>query len=219
MVPWQRFEKQYATLFSPDRGSPAKPFRMAFGALILKERLNCSDEELVEQIRENPYLQYFLGLEEFSNKAPFEASMLVHFRKRISLEMIGKVNEALVTGLRGDATMPSGDEPPGTNLSASAEKPATEGSASTKNTDNKGRLILDATCTPADITYPTDSKLLNEAREKSETLVDVLYAQSTKAKAKPRTYRKIARKKWLSFSKKRQHTQSQIRKINRSLLG
>ena len=101
MVPLQRFEKQYASLFSPDRGSPAKPFRMAFGALILKERLNCSDEELVEQIRENPYLQYFLGLEEFRNEAPFKASMLVHFRKRISLEMIGEVNEALVTGLRG----------------------------------------------------------------------------------------------------------------------
>ena len=78
MVPWQRFEKQYAALFSPDRGSPAKPFRMAFGALILKERLHCSDEEMVEQIRENPYLQYFLGLVEFSNEAPFEASMMVH---------------------------------------------------------------------------------------------------------------------------------------------
>ena len=88
MVPWERFEKQYAALFSPGRGSPAKPFRMAFGALILKERLNCSDEELVEHIRENPYLQYFLGLVEFSNEAPFEASMMVHFRKRISLAMI-----------------------------------------------------------------------------------------------------------------------------------
>ena len=71
MVPWQRFEKQYAALFSPDKGSPAKAFRVAFGALILKERLNCTDEELVEQIRENPYLQFFLGLEEFSNEAPF----------------------------------------------------------------------------------------------------------------------------------------------------
>jgi transposase len=48
-------EKQYAALFSPDRGSPAKPFRMAFVALILKERLNCTDEKLVEQIRENPF--------------------------------------------------------------------------------------------------------------------------------------------------------------------
>jgi hypothetical protein len=192
---------------------------MAFGALILKERLNCSDEELVEQIRENPYLQYFLGLVEFSNEAPFEASMMVHFRKRISLAMIGEVNESLVEGLRSNDNPPSDDELPGGNLSAVTEKPATEGSASTKNTDNKGQLILDATCTPADITYPTDSKLLNEAREKSETLVDVLHAQCPKAKIKPRTYRKVARKKWLIFSKKRQHTHAQIRKINRSLLG
>ena len=219
MVPWQRFEKQYAALFSPDRGSPAKPFRMAFGALILKERLNCTDEELVEQIRENPYLQYFLGLEEFSNVAPFEASMLVHFRKRISLEMIGDVKESLVAGLRDKDNPPSDDEPPDSNFSASAKKPETEDSASTKNTDNSGQLILDATCTPADITYPTDSKLLNDAREKSETLVDLLYTQCTQAKIKPRTYRKIARKKWLSFSKKRRHTHAQIRKINRTLLG
>ena len=217
MVPWQRFEKQYASLFSPDRGSPAKPFHMAFGALILKERLNCSDEELVEQIRENPYLQYFLGLVEFSNEAPFEASMLVHFRKRISLEMIGEVNEALVAGLRGPEIPPSGDEPPASKVSPSAAGSAAEESTSTKNTDNKVQLILDATCAPADITYPTDSKLLNEAREKSETLVDVLHTQCPKGSIKPRTYRKIARKKWLSFSKKRQHTQTQIRKINRSL--
>jgi len=54
IIPWQRFEKQYATLFSPDRGSPAKPFRMSFGLLILKVRLNYRDEELVEQIREKP---------------------------------------------------------------------------------------------------------------------------------------------------------------------
>jgi len=40
MVPWQQpFEKQYATLFSPDKDSPAKPFRMAFGALLLKVQL------------------------------------------------------------------------------------------------------------------------------------------------------------------------------------
>jgi transposase, IS5 family len=50
-------------------------------------------------------------------------------------------------------------------------------------------------------------------------LVDVLYAQCTKVKAKPRTYRKIARKKWLIFSKRRRHTHAQIRKMNRSLRG
>ena len=33
--------------------------RIALGALIIKEKLKLSDEETVEQIRENPYLQYF----------------------------------------------------------------------------------------------------------------------------------------------------------------
>ena len=36
---------------------------MALGALIIKARLGLTDEELVEQISENPYLQFFIGLE------------------------------------------------------------------------------------------------------------------------------------------------------------
>ena len=71
----------------------------------------------------------------------------------------------------------------------------------------------------ADSIYATDSKLLNEALEKSEELFDLLHTQCPKESIKPRTFRKIARKKWLSFSKKRQHTQTQIRKINRALIG
>jgi transposase, IS5 family len=164
-------------------------------------------------------LQYFLGLEEFRSEAPFDASMLVHFRKRISPEITGDVNEALVASLRDDATPPAADEAPVPKVSNSAARPVPEEDSHTKNIVNKAQFILDATCTPADISYPTDSKLLIEAREKSETLVDVLYAQCTKVKIKPRTYRKIARKRWLGFSKRRQHTRSQIRKINRSLLG
>ncbi|VXD22689.1 transposase (fragment) [Planktothrix paucivesiculata PCC 9631] len=35
---------------------------MALGALIIKEKLGISDRETVEQIKENPYLQYFIGL-------------------------------------------------------------------------------------------------------------------------------------------------------------
>ena len=50
-------------------GAPAKPFRMALGALIIKEKLGISDRETVEQIKENPYLQYFIGREAYSNEA------------------------------------------------------------------------------------------------------------------------------------------------------
>jgi transposase, IS5 family len=61
LIPWEEFEHQYAALFNND-GSVAYPFRMALGAEILKERLGVTDRELVVQISENPYLQYFLGL-------------------------------------------------------------------------------------------------------------------------------------------------------------
>ncbi len=77
-------------------GAPAKPFRMALGALIIKEKLGTSDRETVEQIKENPYLQYFIGLSEYSNKAPFEASMMVYFRERINMDLVKKINQKMV---------------------------------------------------------------------------------------------------------------------------
>jgi Transposase domain (DUF772) len=70
------------------------------GALIIKERLGLSDRETVEQIRENPYLQYFVGLNKYSNEAPFEASMLVHFRQRIDIELVNRMNRSLVKNSR-----------------------------------------------------------------------------------------------------------------------
>ena len=81
LIPWREFEAEYAEKFSEKMGAPAKPFRMALGALIIKEKLRTSDRETIEQIRENPYLQYFIGMSNYSNEAPFEASMMVYFRE------------------------------------------------------------------------------------------------------------------------------------------
>lgn len=81
LIPWSEFEDEYAKQFTIEMVAPAKSFRTAIGALIIKERLGLSDRETVEQIRENPYLQYFIGLNSYSNEVPFEASMLVHFKK------------------------------------------------------------------------------------------------------------------------------------------
>ena len=59
LIPWDQFEDQYVARFASLRfGCLAKPVRMALGALIIKERCGFPDEELVEQIKENPYLQY-----------------------------------------------------------------------------------------------------------------------------------------------------------------
>ncbi|BAY06690.1 transposase (plasmid) [Anabaena cylindrica PCC 7122] len=96
LIPWSEFEDEYAKQFTMEMGAPAKSFRIAIGSLIIKERLGLSDRETVEQIRENPYLQYFIGLNSYSNKAPFEASMLVHFRQRIDIELVNKMNRSMV---------------------------------------------------------------------------------------------------------------------------
>jgi hypothetical protein len=45
---------------------------------------------------------------------------------------------------------------------------------------NQGKLILDATCAPADIKYPTDLGLLNQVREHTEKIIDVLSCQTSK---------------------------------------
>ena len=73
LIPWDVIEDKYAALFAKNEmGAPAKPVHIALGALIIKEKGGFSDEELVEQIKETPYLQYFIGLPEFQKKAPFD---------------------------------------------------------------------------------------------------------------------------------------------------
>ena len=96
LIPWGEFESEYAENFSEKMGALFLPFRMALGALIIKEKLGTSDRETVEQIRENPYLQYFIGLSEYSNEAPFEASMMVYFRERINMDFVKQINQKMV---------------------------------------------------------------------------------------------------------------------------
>lgn len=65
-------------------------------------------------------------------------------------------------------------------------------------------MIVDATCTPADIRFPTDIALLNEARENCESLIDYLYRKYKQLfLKKPRDYRVVARKDFIGFTKKR----------------
>lgn len=95
-IPWAELESDYAeTLSGNYRGAPAKSLRMALGALIIKEKLQISDREVVDQIRETPYLQYFIGQEGYKDEAPFDPSMMVYFRKRLGGELLQKANEIL----------------------------------------------------------------------------------------------------------------------------
>ena len=70
---------------------------MALGSLIIKEKLGISDVETVEQIRENPYWQYFIVLSSYSNETPFDPSMLSLFRQRIDIDLVNKINQSMVS--------------------------------------------------------------------------------------------------------------------------
>lgn len=97
-IPWDKLEEEYAAKFSDSgMGAPAKPLRVALASLIIKEKLQISDREVVEQIRETPYLQYFLGFNGYRDEDPFDASLMVYFRKRLDGELIHKANEILVS--------------------------------------------------------------------------------------------------------------------------
>jgi len=95
-IPWNQIEEEYKNqLANTGMGAPAKSVRMALGALIIKEKLQLSDREVVEHIRETPYLQYFIGLEDYQDEEPFDPSLMVHFRKRLNGEILNKANEIL----------------------------------------------------------------------------------------------------------------------------
>ena len=207
-VPWDVFEEKYSRLFKTNTGNVAKPVRMALGALIIQTKFQYSDRELVEQITENPYLQYFIGLPGYQEEPPFDSSTLVLFRKRINAQMIAEANEYMLSS----QNKKEDDNP----------KPPTGGMSSGKDTmdalpDNEGTLILDASCAPVNIRYPQDISLLNEAREKLETIIYRFH--KAYGLALPRRYTRRARKEYLAFAKSKKHTAKKIRKALRGQLS
>ncbi len=213
LIPWDEFEDQYAELFVDD-GAVAYPFRIALGAEILKERLGVTDRELVEQISENPYLQYFLGLPSYTLEAPFDASTLVHFRKRLSAEMLKAINERIaLQGLANSAKTLNEEKetPPPPPTSHEASPPNVQ----EETKPHQGKLLMDATCAPEDIRFPNDLSLLNEAREVTEAIVDGLWGSGPaelRRGVKPRTYRKKARIAFLNAIRSRSLSSSKLRR-------
>ena len=90
IMPWDKIEGIYLRTMSIETGRKAISARIAFGAIYIKESENLTDEGCVTAIRENQYMQYFLGLHEFQQEPLFDASMMVHFHRLIKQELLNK---------------------------------------------------------------------------------------------------------------------------------
>ncbi len=202
-IPWDAIEEKYAGLFPSETGMPAKPLRMALGSLMIQKQYGYSDRELLEQITENPYYQYFIGLPGLQNELPFVPSLLVEFRKRLDEEVMTEINEMIIAYNTPDDPGPGGSG--GDNSDAAPDEP-----------ENSGTIILDATCAPQNIRYPQDINLLNEARENLEKMIDEICHDYHYYK--PRMYREKARRDYLNLAKCKRRTAGKIRKAIRQQL-
>jgi hypothetical protein len=70
LIPWEELEDEYRKHFS-DVGRPAKDAQLVIGLLLLKHMTGLSDEALVEEVLENPYMQAFCGFGEFATEDIF----------------------------------------------------------------------------------------------------------------------------------------------------
>jgi hypothetical protein len=212
-IPWDDFALIYAKALCEDFGRPALDARIVIGALIIKHKKGLSDEETIEEIKENPYLQFFIGYEEFSHKPPFDPSLFVVLRERLGIDAFEELNQAFIEGVQKTENAKASNKgknkdkgnPNSDNLSS--DEPA-----------KKGKLIVDASVAPQDIKYPTDLDLLSDAREHTERILDELWEQEP-GKRKPRTYRRIARADYLSVAKRKKKSVKVLRAAIRKQLN
>ena len=223
IIPWWVFEKKYAEQFPSNTGQPACSLRQALGSQIIKEKYQFSDEMTVAHIAMNPYLQYFIGLTEYRQTAPFDPSMMSRFRQRLTPGMLQDVND-VISGRKtaeqiaadADANDAGHDDDSGDGSKGSGGE---GGQSETEDEQNEGTLILDATCAPQAIRFPTDTSLLSEARQNTEGIIDSLHAAGLTDGKKPRTYRVVAKNQYNGFSRSRKKTNKSIRNTRKRQLN
>jgi len=203
-VPWDEFASAYMAMMNKGHGRPSISPRIVLGALIIKHLEKLDDRGVILAIQENIYMQYFVGLKEFTIEPVFDPSLFVQIRKRVGRKVFDSLNADLIRSVKGEKDKrhnkknqkdDGGDEP-----------------------KNKGKMQADATVADQNITYPTDNGILNESRKKCEKLIDQLYELDDKQGIKPRTYRRTMDKAFLEYSKKKKKSKATHRKMTRKLL-
>jgi|APSaa5957512535_1039671.scaffolds.fasta_scaffold25846_2 transposase, IS5 family len=135
---WSKFTQDFGKHYQQTQGRPALPIRLMVSLECLKHMYDQSDEETVSRWLENPYWQYFSGVEYFHTRFPADASSMVRFRKRIGEAGIQTIfAETIKLGLATQTIRPS----------------------------SLKKVIVDTTVQEKNITYPTDGKSQNKIRE------------------------------------------------------
>lgn len=138
-IDWGLLEEKFGAVYADGSGRPPLPTRLMAGLAILKHTYNFSDQMVCEQWTENPYYQYFCGEEFFQHRLPLDRSSMTNWRNRMGEERLqALLQESLAVATKTGAMKPG----------------------------DLARVIVDTTVQPKNITFPTEAKLMNRAREK-----------------------------------------------------
>ena len=168
LLPWAEIEKRYnSKLKNGVKGAGNKPARLIIGAMIVKHKLSLSDEETIQMIQENPYMQYMCGLSEFTDEPVFDPSLFVTIRKRISEQELNEMTVSLLQEQQRLKEEGKHQEEQSDDNSHNPPASALVESGSAEFTDSRGRkhsgvLKIDATCADAEVRYPVDVDLVND---------------------------------------------------------
>lgn len=187
LIPWDRLEEVYRRYFSDGTGRPAKDSRLICGLLIVKHIERYADERVLQEYLENPYVQVFCGEESFRTQGGIHPSLLSKLRKRLGGEFFSRFENEILAELKRSKLIKPGEH------------------------------LLDATVFPSDITYPTDTGLLNKCRQWTVKAIQVVEKQFGVV-TKVRTYCRKAQKAYLGFQKKRRKTRREINLMRGKLL-
>ena len=188
-ISWSAVQKANVSSMIGKMGDVYYNSRIAFGVLFIKNCLNITDEETVEQIRENYATQNLLGNAQYRDFQPFDPSLMVKFCKCFG-------------------TAP--DQLGGVSAPDSACYKITAIHMESNPLPNKGMLISEASCGRVDLRLSTNVILLNKAQEHAETLIEHLFGLS--GNHSQRTYWQRARWKILVFIENKRPSRNEVRR-------
>jgi IS5 family transposase len=75
ILPWNKLSGYYYSKMDRKMGAGTIDPRIVLGSLIIKHHEELSDDGTIENIKENIYMRYFLGLSSFKRDAVFSPNM------------------------------------------------------------------------------------------------------------------------------------------------
>lgn len=136
IIDWAAFDERFGPRYDDKVGRPGISTRLMVGLNYLKYATDLSDEAVVAHFVENPYWQYFCGLEFFTHELPINPSSMTRWRKRVGVDGAEELlKQTIATAQRRDYLKPS----------------------------DVANVNADTTVQEKAIAFPTDSRLYHKA--------------------------------------------------------